>query len=179
MESPTITFRGLILRSFCDSDAEAFTSAVLESVESVGRWISWCSSDYTVQQALDWFAACRTALDAGTAFEYGMFCQDSGKFLGGVGLNEIRRQHKVCNLGYWVRQSMHRQGIASRCVQALSAHALHELGLNRVEIVVAIGNTASEGVAVKSGALRESLARNRLHIRDKSVSAHVFSLVPR
>ncbi|MFT5534891.1 MAG: ribosomal-protein-serine acetyltransferase [Candidatus Paceibacteria bacterium] len=108
-----------------------------------------------------------------------MFCQDSGKFLGGVGLNEIRRQHKVCNLGYWVRQSMHRQGIASRCVQALSAHALHELGLNRVEIVVAIGNTASEGVAVKSGALRESLARNRLHIRDKSVSAHVFSLVPR
>lgn len=178
MESPSITFAGLVLREFSDSDAEAFSSAALESVETVGRWMPWCSSDYSEGHALEWFAACRTARNAGTAFEYGMFCQDSGNFLGGAGLNEIRQQHKFCNLGYWVRQSRQRQGVASRCVQALSAHAFHQLGLHRVEIVVAVGNRASEGVAVKSGALRESIARNRLYIHDKSVHAYVFSLVP-
>ncbi len=138
----------------------------------------WCTADYSEALALEWFTACRTARDAGSGLEYGIFCQDSGEFLGGAGLNEIRQQHKFCNLGYWIRQSRQRQGIASRCVQALSAHAFGQLGLQRVEIVVAVGNHASEGVALKAGALREGVARNRLHIHGKSVSAHMFSLVP-
>jgi ribosomal-protein-serine acetyltransferase len=178
MESPSIAFAGLVLRPFAESDAEAFSSAVLESVETVGPWMPWCSSDYSADRALEWFAACHTARVAGNAFEYGVFCQNSGDFLGGAGLNDIRQQHKFCNLGYWVRQSRQRQGVASRCVQALSALAFHELEFNRVEIVVAVGNLASEGVAVKSGALRESVARNRLYIHGKSAPAHVFSLVP-
>ncbi len=179
MELSTISFSGLILRPFSDSDAENFTSAVIESVESVGKWMPWCSSDYTARNALDWFAACRAERDNGTAFEYGVFCENSGEFLGGAGLNEIRRQHKLCNLGYWIRQLRQRQGVAFRCVQVLSAHAFHELGLHRGEIVVAVGNVASEGVAVKSGALHECVARNRLHIRDKPIAAHIFSLVPK
>jgi len=179
MDSSAISFSGLVFRPFSDSDADEFTSAILESVESVGNWMPWCSSDYTVENALAWFAACRTQRDKGTAFEFGIFCQSSGEFLGGAGLNEIRQQHRLCNLGYWVRQSRQRQGIAPRCVQVLSAYAFQELGLQRVEIVVAVGNIASESVAVKSGALRESIARNRLYLRGKPLVAHIFSLIPR
>lgn len=178
MKSPEISFAGLSIRPFADSDAKAFTAAVLESVETVGRWMPWCTADYSPRHALEWFATCRASRDAGTAFEYGIFCLDSGDFLGGAGLNEIRLQNRFCNLGYWVRQSRQRQGIASRCVKALSAHAFHQLGLHRVEIVVAVGNLASEAVAASSGALRECIARNRLQVHDKPVSAHVFSLIP-
>ena len=174
----SIHFAGLTLRPYSDLDAEEFTSAVLESVESVGRWMSWCSADYSIDRALEWFADCRNKQAAGSAYEYGIFCQATGKFLGGAGLNEIRPQHKFCNLGYWIRQPEQRKGIASRCVKALSTQAFRELGLHRVEIVVAVGNVASEGVAIKSGALRESIARNRLYIHGKPVSAHIFSLVP-
>jgi RimJ/RimL family protein N-acetyltransferase len=49
--------------------------------------------------------------------------------------------------------------------------------MHRVEIVVAVGNHASERVARKSGALHECVARNRLWIRDQPVAASVFSLV--
>jgi RimJ/RimL family protein N-acetyltransferase len=88
------------------------------------------------------------------------------------------QQHRFCNLGFWVRQSRQRQGIALRCVEALASHAFEKLLLHRVEIVVAVGNHASEALAVKTGALRECFARNRLFIHNQSVSAHVFSLVP-
>jgi ribosomal-protein-serine acetyltransferase len=179
MESSSINFSGLTLRPYSDLDAEEFTTAVLESVESVGHWMPWCSTDYSVHHALEWFADCRNKQAAGAAYEYGIFCQATGKFLGGAGLNEIRQQHKFCNLGYWVRQSKQRNGIASRCVQALLTHAFHELGLHRVEIVVAVGNIASEGVAIKAGALHECIARNRLYIHGKPVSANIFSLVPK
>lgn len=173
-----LAFAGLVLRPFSESDAEEFTAAARESVATVGRWMPWCASNYSIHRALEWFTACRLGRDAGTAFEYGIFCQESGAFLGGAGLNDIRQQHRFCNLGYWVRQSRQRQGIASRCVPALAAHAFRRLGLQRVEIVVAVGNLASEGVAVKCGAWREGVARNRLYINDAPVSAHVFSLVP-
>ncbi|MCD9086457.1 GNAT family N-acetyltransferase [Stenotrophomonas sp. SY1] len=176
--SLVIVSDGLLLRPFEDSDATVFAEAVRESVESVSRWMPWASHDYSTVHALEWFAACRAQRDAGTALEFGIFCQDSGAFLGGAGLNEIRREHRFCNLGYWVRQSRQGQGIAPRCVRALAAHAFANEGLRRVEIVVAVGNTASEKVAVKSGALHEGIARNRLVINDASVPAHVFSLIP-
>jgi len=95
-----------------------------------------------------------------------------------AGLNQINRQHAICNLGYWVRSSRQRQQVASRCVRLLCQYAFATLALRRVEIVVAAGNEASEGVARKAGATLECIARNRLLIRGVSVPASVFSLVP-
>lgn len=178
MTAPTLQHAGLLWRPYEDTDAAAFAAAVRESVASVSPWMPWCTSTYTEADALAWFADCHAGAANGSAFEYGIFCQDTGAFLGGAGLNEIRQQHRYCNLGYWVRQSRQRQGVASRCVQALSRHAFEELALQRVEIVVAVGNTASEGVAVRSGALREGVARNRLYLNESPVDAHMFSLVP-
>ncbi len=178
METSSIRFSGLLLRPFDDSDAEVFTLAVRESVQSVSPWMSWCTPDYRAEQALEWFAACRAQRDAGTALEFGIFCQDTGVFLGGAGLNDIRREQRFCNLGYWVRQSRQGQGIAPRCVRALAAHGFANEALQRIEVVVAVGNTASERVALKSGALREGKARNRLLINGQAVPAHMFSLIP-
>lgn len=175
---PTITSHGLLLRAFEGRDAPAFTRAVRESVETVGQWMPWCRDGYTDKDALEWFGVCRQGREAQTAYEFGMFSEDGAEFLGGAGLNQINKQHAICNLGYWVRASKQRQQIASRCVQILSRYAFDTLSLHRVEIVVAVGNDASEGVARKSGALFECIARNRLLIRDVSVPASVFSLVP-
>lgn len=178
MTTPTLHHAGLLLRPFEDSDAEAFATAVRESVATVTPWMPWCTSTYTETQALEWFAHCRAQAACGGAFEYGAFCQISGDFFGGAGLNDIRQQHKLCNLGYWVRQSRQRQGVALRCVQALSRHAFGSLSLQRVEIVVAVGNTGSAAVAARAGALHEGIARNRLYLHDRPVDAQMFSLIP-
>ncbi|MCF7749848.1 GNAT family N-acetyltransferase [Bacillus subtilis subsp. subtilis] len=169
---------GLMLRPFADSDAAGFAAAVRESAAGMRRWMPWCSVDYTVDQALQWFQACRSGWQAGTAYEYGVFDPQTAAFVGGAGLNAIRHDHRFCNLGYWVRQSRQGEGIATRVVQALATQAFGPLHLQRVEIVVAVGNVASERVAVKAGALHECVARNRLVIDEVAAPAHVFSLVP-
>jgi RimJ/RimL family protein N-acetyltransferase len=173
-----IACHGLLLRPFENHDAGVFTGAVRESVETVGRWMPWCHADYTDKEALDWFAICRQGGEAHTAYEFGIFSEDGSELLGGAGLNQINKQHAICNLGYWVRSSSQRQQVASRCVRILSQYAFDSLALHRLEIVVAVGNGPSEGVASKSGALLECVARNRLLIRGVSVPASVFSLVP-
>ncbi len=169
---------GLVLRPFEDRDAADFSAAVRASVQSVGPWMPWCHAAFSEQDALSWFQTCRGGLAAGSMHEFGIFSQADAQLLGGAGLNSINPQHQFCNLGYWVKQSAQRQGVALRTVRALAQHAFANLGLRRVEIVVACGNVASEGVAIKSGALFECVARNRLQIRGEAVAASVFSLIP-
>lgn len=169
---------GIVLRPFEDRDAAQFAQAIRESVVTMGPWMSWCHAEYTEAAALDWFEACRRGRAAGTAFEFGVFARDGKDFLGGGGLNLIVRHHGYCNLGYWVRQSRQREGVASACVAALSAFGFRELGLQRIEIVVAVGNEPSAAVARKAGAELECVARNRLLLRGQPVAASVFSLVP-
>lgn len=168
---------GLLLRPFEDRDAAEFAAAARESAESVGRWMSWCHAAFSAQDALNWFQLCRAGHAAGSAHEFGIFSQASNEFLGGAGLNSINAQHLFCNLGYWVRQSAHRRGVASRTVSALLPYAFNQLGLQRVEIVVALGNAPSEGVARKSGAQLEGVARNRLQIGGLAVPATVFAIL--
>jgi RimJ/RimL family protein N-acetyltransferase len=56
--------------------------------------------------------------------------------------------------------------------------AFEQLGLVRVEIVVAVGNEASQRVAQKVGALREGILRNRIVLGDKIYDAVMYSLIP-
>ncbi len=77
-----------------------------------------------------------------------------------------------------MRASRQREGIATRAVRTMAEFGFAELGLMRIEIVVAEGNVSSAGVACKAGALYEGLARNRLVVGGVSVPAWMFSMVP-
>lgn len=174
----TLQTPSLRLRPYEALDAGAFALAARESFASVNPWLPWCHAGYSESEALEWFRATEDALKSGAAHEFGVFSSDGRSFLGAAGLNQINIQHRFCNLGYWVRQSAQRQGVALACVQALVDYAFSTLQLHRVEIVVALGNHASAGVARKAGAQFECVARNRLFIHGTPVSASVFSLVP-
>jgi ribosomal-protein-serine acetyltransferase len=104
--------------------------------------------------------------------------RSQGNFLGGAGLNKINREHNFANLGYWVRQSRQRRGVASGATRLLAGFGFATLGLTRIEIVAVSDNLPSQRVAEKAGAQFECLARNRLVIRGVPLAAKVYSLVP-
>jgi ribosomal-protein-serine acetyltransferase len=167
-----------ILRPYESSDAAQMSAGVRESMETVGKCMSWAKADFSEYDALCWFAQCNEARASGEGHEFGIFAAD-GKFVGGCGLNQISKLNKVCNLGYWVRQSAQRQGAASAATTALLQLAFKSLSLERVEIVVAQGNEPSLAVARKTGGTYECLAQNKLRIHGKATASHVFSFVPR
>ena len=173
-----LRFDGMVLRPWHRDDARAMVEAVRESMGSLGRWMDWCHPGYGVREAIDWADACADSLAGGQACEFGLFDERNGRLVGGAGLNQFNTVHRVCNLGYWVRQSAQGQGIATRAARALAGYGFGALGFQRIEIVVAEGNEASLAVARKLGAQFECLARNRLVIRGNPVSAWVHSLVP-
>ena len=86
---------------------------------------------------------------------------------------------KVVNLGYWVRSSRVKHGIATAAALLLADFGFKELKLNRIEILAAVENHASQRVAAKAGAMREGILRNRLLLHGKIHDAVIFSLIPK
>ena len=173
-----ITFDDIEIRPFRSTDAEQFAQAVRESNHLMHPWMPWSRVEYTVDDALAWFASCDSSRSADSEHQFGIFSTTSGEFLGGVGLNQFNRAHRFCNLGYWVRQSKQKQGIATRAVRAITQYSFREHQLNRIEIVVAIGNVASDATALRAGAVHERMARNRLVLGDAVMDANIYAIVP-
>jgi RimJ/RimL family protein N-acetyltransferase len=108
----------------------------------------------------------------------GIFSDAGSELYGGVSINQLNLQHNFGNVGYWVRQSRQRKGVATRAVRIIASYGFDVLKLTRLEIVAALDNRASRGVAEKVGAAFECIARNRLVVDGHAVPAAVYSLVP-
>ena len=102
----------------------------------------------------------------------------TGDLLGTVGVNSIDRLNRWANLGYWLRTSHWGRGLATRCARLVVGFTFSELDLGRIEILAAVGNLRSQGVAERLGALREGVLRRRLRVGDDVQDAVVFSIIP-
>jgi RimJ/RimL family protein N-acetyltransferase len=173
-----IVSQGLCIRPFRIADAEAFAAAVRESVATVGAWLPWCRPDYGAKEARAWIRQCAVRLNMGMSYDVGIFSEDCSTLYGGVAINQIDHLHNVGNIGYWVREGLQRQGIATGAARAMAVFGFETLKLTRLEIVAAVDNIASRAVAEKLEATFECVARNRLFVRGMPIAAAVYSLIP-
>jgi RimJ/RimL family protein N-acetyltransferase len=168
----------ILVRPYRQEDADVLYEAVRESIAEVSPWLPWCREDYLIEESREFVSTRgKSAADA-EWYSFGVFEKESGKFLGGVGLNFINRVHLVANLGYWVRTGAVGRGVATSATRLAARFGFEELGLHRIEIVAAVENIASQRVAEKAGAVREGVVRRRLLIRGESQDAVMFSLLP-
>ena len=138
--------------------------------------MSWCHDGYGMHETRAWLEAQVLAYAGGTAFEFAIVSGD-GRYLGGCGLGPIDSINRRANLGYWVRTSATRQGVATTAVGLVRDWAWANTNLVRLEIVAAVTNLLSQRVAERAGALREGVLRRRLLVHGQSQDAVVFSFV--
>ena len=118
------------------------------------------------------------AFEKDREYAFAIVQRDSGRVVGGTGINQLDMASARANLGYWIRTTAAGRGYATEATLALAPWAFEALALSRIEIVAAVGNEASQRVAAKVGATRECVARNRLCVRGRPTDAVVFSLIP-
>jgi ribosomal-protein-serine acetyltransferase len=141
------------------------------------RWMPWCHENYVLEESATFVRSCVAGWDVGEEFGFAVFDLEGGEFLGGAGLNQLNRNHGFANLGYWVRSSRQGRGVAPAATRLVARFGLRELGLNRMEIVIATENLRSQRAAEKAGAAREGVLRQRLRIGGRLHDAVMYSLV--
>ncbi len=164
-------------RRYRRHDAAELAQGARESTERVHPWLPWCRPGYGMAEAEQWIESQIGLWDDGRSFEF-VLRDPAGGLVGGCGLNQINSEHRLANLGYWLRTGCTGRGYASAAARLLAEFGVREVGLQRIEILAAVGNTASQRVAERAGATREAVLRNRLFLHGRSHDAVVFSFVP-
>jgi len=173
----TFSSGGIGIRRYQAEDVSALFEAARESVRELSAWMPWCSAEYSRADSEIFVRSREANWDAGEHYSFVIFDMADGRFLGSVGLNFVNRVHRFANLGYWVRTSQTRRGVATVAVRMVAGFGFGGMGFNRLEIVMAAGHVASQRVAKKAGAHCEGVLRKRLVIHEKIHDAVMFSLV--
>lgn len=168
---------GVRVRRYAFSDVNALHAAVRESIAELLPWLPWCTNTYSKRESESWIQFNEAAWEKNHEYNL-VVTDDAGELLGGCGLNAIDWANRRANLGYWVRTSRAREGVATKATRLVAELAFDDLKLRRIEIVAAVGNLASQRVAERAGAVREGIARNRLQLYGADHDAIVYSLIP-
>jgi ribosomal-protein-serine acetyltransferase len=159
------------------SQTKELYDAIAESRAEVSPWMEWLQPDYSIADTEQWITHSRKAWETDSMFSFTIIENRTGQILGGCSIVVDKPMHRNGFMGYWIRTSRTKQGFACEAAALLAQFGFAQLGLIRIEIIVAAANAASQRVAEKVGALREGLLRNRLFIRGEKLDAYVFSLV--
>ena len=166
------------IRRYRIDDVDELHPAARESIVEVGAWLPWLDEGYMRDDSRAWIEASHHAWEEGARFAFAVEEVGSGRYLGGVGLNQLNWAHRFANLGYWVRSSAMGRGVAPRAACLVARLGLDDLELTRLEILCAVENARSIRVAEKVGASREGVLANRLVVRDVAHDAVMFSITP-
>ncbi len=168
----------VLLRPSEAGDFYHYWEAARESFSEVSLWMGFpWSADAPKEEVRKWYDSVIGQSGNRISFDFSIFDAQDKYYLGHCFVNNITAS-KRANLGYWVRTSRTGRGVATAAVRLLVPFILKELGLLRIEIIVATGNIASQRVAEKSGATREGILRNRIVVGDRVCDAVMYSIIP-
>jgi RimJ/RimL family protein N-acetyltransferase len=113
---------------------------------------------------------------AGTSANFAVVAAADRRLLGSIGA--IFQQEDAASIGYWVARGARGRGIASDALRLVSRWLLESFPIERVELVTAPENVASQRVAENAGFTREGLLRRYVEIKGKRRDCVMFSLLP-
>jgi RimJ/RimL family protein N-acetyltransferase len=168
----------ILLRPFEKMDIDAHYEAAVESVDTIYPWLPWCHTGYKRIESKVWVDSRQKEWDQGVSYDFVITDTLDGSFLGACALNCVSREKVFSNLGYWVRASRTRRGIATEASRLLIDFGFSMLRLKRIEISIAAGNGPSIRVAEKLGAVKEGVLRNRMVTAFGISDAVMYSIIP-
>jgi RimJ/RimL family protein N-acetyltransferase len=143
------------LRAWRDSDAAAVTIACQDA--EISRWTR-VPDNYTEADARAFLLWRHDALLAGTTAPFAIVSADDA-LLGSVSLIHLDWRNLRAEVGYWLAREGRGRGHATRAVRLISAWGFKSVGLERIDLIAATGNHASQRVAERAGFTREAVLR--------------------
>ena len=178
MKDVQLTDGTVTLRRYRKEDAAEMHGALVESMAEMKPWLPFAHDGYALKETKDWLKTQAKEWKDGTAFNFLITDAGDGTILGGCGLNNIDRENRLANLGYWVRTGRTGNGVCPAATKLLAKWGLEKMKLGRIEVLVASDNVRSLRAAEKAGARKEGVLRNRIWLHDRYHDAVMHSFVP-
>ena len=161
------------LRLFEERDAPALFALTDANRAYLRQWLPWLDTTRVVEDTRMFIHAALRQYAENRGFQAGIWSR--GDLAGSIGYHEIDWANRSVELGYWLGAAFQGHGVMTRACRALVTHALDDLGLNRVAIRCATGNTRSCAIPERLGFTREGILRKAERLYDQYVDLAVYS----
>jgi RimJ/RimL family protein N-acetyltransferase len=152
----------LVIRCYEPRDAPLLKEATDASLDHLREFMPWSHHEpRPLEEKVELMKLFRAEFDLRQNFTFGIFDAEETELLGSTGLHP-RIGPRGLEIGYWVRASALRQGIATENAAALTRAGFEVCGADRIEIRIEPRNVASAGVPRKLGFIEEVTLRRRL-----------------
>jgi ribosomal-protein-serine acetyltransferase len=148
---------------------------IMRNRETLRQWLPWIRDDRTIGDTRSFLWATLQQFASNAGIQAGIWHR--GELVGAVGNHGINWEHRQTDLGYWLAADSQGKGLMTRACAALIDHAIHDQGLNRVEIRAATGNVRSRAVAERLGFTLEGVIRDGEWLYDHFVDIAVYGLL--
>jgi RimJ/RimL family protein N-acetyltransferase len=135
----------------------AISAARAESQAELERWMPWAREPGSPEDAERHCREMQVKWHAREELDFCFVRKSDGTLVGKGGLHTIDWSVPKFEIGYWIRTSCSRQGIATEATLGLVAFATNSLGAHRIEITSDTRNGPSRRVAEKSGFVLEGI----------------------
>jgi ribosomal-protein-serine acetyltransferase len=163
----------LVLRS--QTDAERFFRLTDTNRTYLRPWLPWVDHTNAIEDTAEYIRKCEAGFRAGTQIDVGI--RYKGDWVGSVGLNDISKEDRKAEIGYWLAEDAQGKGTMTRAVQALVDHGFSQLDLNRIWIRCAAENEKSAAVPRRLGFTHEGTLRQNERVYDHFEDQMVWSLL--
>jgi len=165
----------LCLRPFQPQDAPTLFALTEANRDYLKQWLPWLNVVRQESDSLKFIEESHQQAEEKKGYQFGIW-QD-GILVGVIGTHAISWGNRSTSIGYWVGQTYQGQGIMTRACRALLDHIFNDMGLNRVEIACATGNTGSCAIPRRLGFTREGTRHQVEWLYDHYVDHYIFSLL--
>jgi RimJ/RimL family protein N-acetyltransferase len=163
------------LRAWRDSDLQPLVVAGQDP--EISRWTR-VPFPYGASDARAYLLQRHDTLHAGTAAPFAIVsAADRDHLLGSISLMRFSWQHARAEVGYWLAKDARGQGHVTRAVGLITAWGFRSLGLERIDLLAATGNPASQRVAERCGFTREAVLRSYLPGKEGRQDMVAFGLL--
>lgn len=163
------------LRPWRDTDVQPLARAGRDP--DIARWTS-VPEHYGETDARANMLQRYDAILAGAAAPFAIVAAaDSRRLLGSIALMRFAWEHARAEVGYWLASDARGHGHATRAVKLICAWGFTALGLERIELLAATGNPASQRVAERAGFTREGILRSFRRGNDERQDMVMFGLL--
>jgi [ribosomal protein S5]-alanine N-acetyltransferase len=152
------------LRPWRDSDLPALVAACQDP--EISRWTR-VPRNYGESDGRAFLLQRFDMVYDGRAAPFAIVRASDGSLAGSVALIQIVWEHRRAEVGYWLARDARGQGHATRAVRLICTWGQQSLGLERIDLLAATDNAASQRVAERSGFKREAVLRSYMRIGDE------------
>ncbi|MCL2672777.1 MAG: GNAT family N-acetyltransferase [Alphaproteobacteria bacterium] len=143
-------------------EAERRFAVIDATREHLLPWMEWATQDKTktAEDTYNFLKSCEAEWEKGTKFDYGVFENSTGEYVGGIGVFKVSFENKSAERGSWLAKHARGKGYAQEASALLEAEC-DRMGFQRIHTKVDAENIASIKNMEKSGYILEGVLRNK------------------